>query len=347
MGQYSPRYRNEILKVKEQRLLSGAPSSISLTITGDVRRGRKGYAFGRDNHDDREHSARPSHPHGKSAFRNKQKKGSADCGNHRLTAQAVVARELAARRGQAKMTTADVLFQVRDDPERLARLQSYLRWKDVRRRARIARDTDATEVGTDEDNDYDYGSSSLPLLARLARRDDERTRRMTADEYRAWAECRSAGSFTYRRKRAFVEWCGLGRWSGAGDNHGGDGGDDDVLDALGLLACEGVRTLTERALAVKKREDEEEEGRKRKKRRTGPFVYRSYSYENGGGGDGKEANAPEARAVQPGHIRRAYEILQTPRKQFTAMMNGTRLRSPKKRPGIARDVSADRWRYLA
>ncbi|KAL2173677.1 transcription initiation factor IID, 18kD subunit-domain-containing protein [Thermothelomyces heterothallicus CBS 202.75] len=278
----------------------------------------------------------------------------------------VVARDLATGRGQTKITTNDVLFQVRHDPERLARLQNYMRWKDIRKRARIRAEettdhvTDVADPGADDDDHHHHhrdGDTEAPtwsaairtpppplllppwsllsmfphasdipsviaaaslmdqdddddeannnnnreplLLARLARH-DEHTRRMTADEYRAWSDCRTA-SFTYRRKRAFAEWCGRGA---AVDD---DDDDDDVLEIVGFLAREWVQTLTERALAVKKKEEEEEELRRRR------------------------WDAPRgASAVGPGHVRKAFEMLQTPPKRCTAMMNGTRLRRPKR-----------------
>ncbi|KAL2169523.1 hypothetical protein VTG60DRAFT_5916 [Thermothelomyces hinnuleus] len=291
------------------------------------------------------------------------------------------------------MTTNDVLFQVRHDPERLARLQNYMRWKDIRKRARIRAGettdhvTDVADPGADDDDHHHHhhdgdteapiwsaavrtpppslllppwsllsmfphasdipsviAAASLtdqdgddeannnnnnnkkkrePLLAWLARH-DEHTRRMKADEYHAWSDCRTA-SFTYRRKRAFAEWCGGGA---AVDD------DDDVLEIVGFLACEWVQTLTERALAVKKKEEEEEEKLRRRRRRkgatmaggTGPFVTRDH-----GNGDEEKRDGPGVSAVQPGHVRRAFEMLQTPPKRCTAMMNGTRLRPPKKR----------------
>ncbi|KAK0619641.1 transcription initiation factor IID, 18kD subunit-domain-containing protein [Immersiella caudata] len=40
--------------------------------------------------------------------------------------------DLAARRGSAKFTVADILFQVRNDPPRLERLKDYLRWRKIR-----------------------------------------------------------------------------------------------------------------------------------------------------------------------------------------------------------------------
>ncbi|AEO57172.1 hypothetical protein MYCTH_2117721 [Thermothelomyces thermophilus ATCC 42464] len=257
----------------------------------------------------------------------------------------VVARDLATRRGQTKMTTNDVLFQVRHDPERLARLQSYMRWKDIRKRARIRAEettnlvTDVAEpppplllppwsllsmfphasdipsviaaasfIDQDDDdeannnnNNNNNNNKREPLLARLARH-DEHTRRMTADEYRAWSDCRTA-SFTYRRKRAFAEWCGRGAAVDDDDND-----DDDVLEIVGFLAREWVQTLTERALAVKKKEEEEELRRRRRRMRDAPRG---------------------ASAVRPGDVRRAFEMLQTAPKRCTAMMNGTRLRPPK------------------
>lgn len=312
----------------------------------------------------------------------------------------VVAGELAARRGQSKFTTDDMLFQVRHNPGRLARLRNHMRWKQIRKKAKDKDDEAADDLDLDEvddlmeddrredaeptrpvksdydssspqpknasrvtpavpetsipplpwsvlsmfpnaqdipalaslENEEDSGSSELGplpggttnpwLLARLLK-NDERTRGMTADEYTTWAECRTA-SFTYRKKKTFREWCGLGV---IGDHRA----KDDMPEILGFLTSEWVQILTEQALAVKEQEAKTLKcqmarrgaGVKRKFDESGPF-----SLPEGGERDeerdDQDGPIPKS-AIQPRHVRRAFEILQTPPKKYTAMMNGTQL----------------------
>jgi transcription initiation protein SPT3 len=175
----------------------------------------------------------------------------------------------------------------------------------------------------------DQGSTTTSrwLLARL-QKNDERTNRMTADEYSTFSECRSA-SFTFRKKKTFREWCGLGVTA----DHRGK---DDVVEILGFLTSEWVQTLTERALGVKEQElralkyesVKVRAGVKRKFNESGPFTMR-----DGEGGklekDADEVPIPRS-PVQPQHVRRAYEMLQTSPNKYTAMMNGTQLRRRKR-----------------
>ncbi|KAK4039877.1 transcription initiation factor IID, 18kD subunit-domain-containing protein [Parachaetomium inaequale] len=320
----------------------------------------------------------------------------------------VVAAELAARRGQARFTTDDIIFQVRHDAERLARLQNHMHWKQIRKKAKVKDDEAADDLDLDEVDDLieddegrddaettgpadsdsdpstpqpkhagtvkaggpevsipplpwsiismfphtadipsiaalendeaaedgeqgpplDQGSTtSRWLLARL-QKNDKRTNRMTADEYSTFSECRSA-SFTFRKKKTFRGWCGLGVIA----DHRRK---DNVLEILGFLTSEWVRTLTERALEVKEQElralkyaaAKARAGVKRKFDEPGPFTMRD-------GEDGTlEKDADEVpmlkSPIQPQHVRRAFEILQTPPKNYTAMMNGTRLRQRKR-----------------
>ncbi|KAH6641907.1 transcription initiation factor IID, 18kD subunit-domain-containing protein [Chaetomium tenue] len=246
---------------------------------------------------------------------------------HMLT----VAGELAARRGQTKFTIDDIIFQVRNDAECLARLRNHMQWKQIRKRARVKDDGTADDLDVDDvddiiedeggdgdaeatgatepdpdpatpqsksdgtavmasgpevsipplpwsilsmfphaadipslaaiDNDDEIGgedpgpssgkTTSRWLLARLMK-NDERTRTMTAEEYNAWSDCRSA-SFTYRKKKTFREWCGLGVII----DHRAK---DDVLEILGFLTSEWVQKLTERALQVQRQEARESAG---------------------------------------------------------------------------------------
>ncbi|KAL2152771.1 hypothetical protein VTH82DRAFT_5956 [Thermothelomyces myriococcoides] len=279
----------------------------------------------------------------------------------------IVARELASRRGQTKITTNDILFQVRHDPEHLVRLQNCLRWKDIRKQAKITRAEGmgnhvAKAAERDVDGNRDDNSSTKELTPSAADRTPshpvplpsilppccgrrgygvaEATTIITATTAAAatvMAEAKrtsttpgrtavAGASFTYyRKKRALADWCGFARWRSAGTVGSGDRKDDEdyVLEMVGLLACEWVRTLTERALAVRDKE-------KHERAETRPFFF-TRDYGNDDGGDEEEIGVMEARAVQPGHIRRAYEMLQTQFRRYTAIMNRTRSRPSKKR----------------
>lgn len=176
------------------------------------------------------------------------------------------------------------------------------------------------------DDDEDSGSSELGplpgsatnpwLLARLLK-NDERTRSMTADEYTTWAECRTA-SFTYRKKKTFRDWCGLGVIA----DHRAK---DDLQEILGFLTNEWVQTLTEQALFVNEQDT-------RAMARRGPGVGRKF-YDSGpfslpGGEEMEEEKDIKDKPkgpIQPQHVRRAFEILQTPPKKYMTMLNGTQL----------------------
>ncbi|KAK3296615.1 transcription initiation factor IID, 18kD subunit-domain-containing protein [Chaetomium fimeti] len=317
----------------------------------------------------------------------------------------VVAGELAASRGQTRFTTNDIIFQVRNDAGRLARLRNHMQWKQIRKRAKVKDDEAVDDLDLDDvddiiddengdgdaetaeeahanadpskpqpkkdgkgvmdsgpeisipplpwsilsmfphtegipslaalDNDEGTGgenSSPLPgsttnrwLLARLMK-NDERTRAMTAEEYSAWSDCRSA-SFTYRKKKTFREWCGLGVIA----DHRAK---DDVLEILGFLTSEWVQTLTERALEVQRQEKTIESasavGRVGLKRKLneGPFTLRNDEVCQPEGGAGGESTS--RGPIQTHHVRRAYGILQTPPKKYTTMMNGVQLRQRKR-----------------
>jgi transcription initiation protein SPT3 len=304
-----------------------------------------------------------------------------------------------ARRGQTKFTTDDMLFQVRHNPGRLARLRNHMRWKQILKNTKskdddAADDLDLDEVddlmedadGVDEaqaagpveadsdsstsqpknadkmkvgvaemsipplpwsvlsmfpnaqdnpalaslDDDEECGSSELgPLpdsitnpwiLARLMK-NDERTRGMAADEYTTWAECRAA-SFTCRKKTTFREWCGLGVIA----DHRAK---DDLPGILGFLASEWVHALTEQALAVKEQETRAIKcdmacrgpGVRRNLDDSGPFSLPDGEQIE----EERDIKDKPASPIQPRHVRRAFEILQTPPKKYTAMLNGSQL----------------------
>lgn len=167
-------------------------------------------------------------------------------------------------------------------------------------------------------------TTSRWLLARLIK-NDERTRVMTAEEYSVWSECRSA-SFTHRKKKTFREWCGLGVIT----DHRAK---DDVLEILGFLTSEWVRTLTERALEAQRREikesagDNDRAGMKRKYN-DGPFAMR-----DGEGWELRIDTSDESVSKSPiqiRHVRRGFEMLQKPPKRYTVMLNRSQSRQQKK-----------------
>jgi hypothetical protein len=317
--------------------------------------------------------------------------------------QLVTAGELAARRGQARFTINDIIFQVRNDAGRLARLRNHMQWKQIRKRARVKDDEAADDLDLDEvddiiedeagegdaespeaaepnsdpstpqskrdgkaimasgpeasipplpwsilsmfphaadipsltslDNDDGIGgegpdpssSSTISpwLLARLMR-NDERTRAMTAEEYKAWSECRSA-SFTYRKKKIFREWCGLGSIA----DHRAK---DDVMEILGFLTSEWVQTLTERTLEIQWQETRDMEfmGRTGSKRKfdDGPFTLKHDQGWKLDKGTGEELGPRSP--IQTRHVRQAFDTLQAPLKRYTAMLNGSPSRQRKK-----------------
>ncbi|KAK4104376.1 hypothetical protein N658DRAFT_418686 [Parathielavia hyrcaniae] len=233
-----------------------------------------------------------------------------------------VAEQLAARRGEARFTTNDILFQIRHNPGRLARLRHHMRWENIRVKAKSQRSKasippppwsilnmfpHASDIPSlaSLDNDEALGDSGLggtsnPWLLDRLLKDDERTRDMTANECTTWSECWSA-SFTYRKRKTFREWCGLGVIS----DHRAK---DDALEMLGFLTSEWVQVLTENALAIKEQE--------------------KMAVRLGKGEETETVQVP-GRPIQPRHVGRAFELLKTPPKRYTAMYNGTRLRQRK------------------
>ena len=175
------------------------------------------------------------------------------------------------------------------------------------------------------------GTPNPWLLARLAK-NDERTRGMTAQQYATWAECRSA-SFTFRKRKKFREWCGLGVIA----EHVAK---EDVLEILGFLTSEWVQTLTERALVAKLQEANAAEveaarvfaGMKRKRGGCDLFLVRDVGVVNmalDSDGFFPEDKPIPATPIQPRHVRKAFEELQIPPKKYTAMVSSRQLRHSK------------------
>ncbi|KAH6627271.1 transcription initiation factor IID, 18kD subunit-domain-containing protein [Chaetomium sp. MPI-SDFR-AT-0129] len=181
-------------------------------------------------------------------------------------------------------------------------------------------------------------SANHYLLAQLVK-NDQRTQSMTPAEYAHWSDCRAA-SFSHRKPARFRAWSGLGAVAGVKD--------DDLREMLGFFTTEWVQRLTEVAIGVKKEEGQVERAERVRREEK--------AWEKGWGGGlftlkrkwededdierdqestrrvkvGSDKEAKLANPVEPRHVRRAFEILQTPSKKYTAMMNGTQLRQRKR-----------------
>ena len=105
-------------------------------------------------------------------------------------------------------------------------------------------ENDSDSDDTDEDEREFYRNSRHRL-----RKADEVTRLMTHPEYLDYAECRQA-SFTYKKPTRFRDWLQIEQSTGMRPNN-------DILDILGFLAHEMVRSLTESSLLVKRDMDKE------------------------------------------------------------------------------------------
>ncbi|KAJ9416760.1 hypothetical protein QL093DRAFT_2446514 [Fusarium oxysporum] len=98
--------------------------------------------------------------------------------------------------------------------------------------------------GGDDDEDL-HAESNEATLDKL-RRADEKTKKMTAEEYVTFSEYRHA-SFTWRKVKRFREWSGLGVIADHKPT-------DDSLDILGFLTSEMVQRLTVIALLIQQQE---------------------------------------------------------------------------------------------
>ncbi|KAL0243695.1 hypothetical protein I308_105665 [Cryptococcus tetragattii IND107] len=191
------------------------------------------------------------------------------------------ARLLTHLRSSRFLSAEDLIFLIRDDRGKVNRLRTYLSWKDVRKRAK----EEAERAGEDIDLDVDEDKAmkgrkqmvklpwelltpftsflrSMPgkeeedeedddelqahedSMQRL-READEITKKMTKNEYAQYSECRQA-SFTYRRARRFREFINFSAYLDVRPN-------DDIVDILGFLAFEMVRSLCVTALDLRER----------------------------------------------------------------------------------------------
>jgi transcription initiation protein SPT3 len=100
-------------------------------------------------------------------------------------------------------------------------------------------DSDARE----DEEEIDFHKDSIARL----KQQDITTRSMNQAEYVDYAECRQA-SFTYKKPLKFREWLQLDKLAPGSNTRAGS----DLLDVMGFICYEMVRTLTELALKVKR-----------------------------------------------------------------------------------------------
>ncbi|KDE06690.1 hypothetical protein MVLG_03036 [Microbotryum lychnidis-dioicae p1A1 Lamole] len=200
----------------------------------------------------------------------------------------------------------DLMFLIRHDATKLNRLKMYLGWKDVRKKFKESDQDDEPEVmdepvavadrSTSErayrvpnkgiklpweittiygdclpetSEDEDAHSELTREMKKQLEHADELTKYMSKDEYNFYTECRHA-SFVYKKGKKFREFLNLGIVIESTLT-------DDVLDVLGFLAFEIIRTISEAGLELRKivtlaraenalrllrREKEEERGRR-------------------------------------------------------------------------------------
>ncbi|ODV90291.1 hypothetical protein CANCADRAFT_2023 [Tortispora caseinolytica NRRL Y-17796] len=148
----------------------------------------------------------------------------------------------------------------------------------------------------DDDEDLDDKEENLATMVRL-KVADERTRKMTREEYVHWSECRQA-SFTYRKAKRFREWARTAQIVEGRLN-------DDIMDILGFLTFEMVAILTEEALLVGAIEHKQCESPDRK-----PHDHFLFS------GPEKQVSA-----IEPRHVRQAFHRIQDRNSRSHIMRN--------------------------
>ncbi|XBW36604.1 hypothetical protein QEN19_002176 [Hanseniaspora menglaensis] len=202
----------------------------------------------------------------------------------------------------------DIIFLMRHDKSQVARLRTYLSWKELRKNSK---DQDKDKNGGDmkdgddkdkenkdkdkenkeqqdikratinlpweiqfmfseqpliNDSDEEDGANEMDELdteeflksQKKLKQADERTLKMSKEEYVHWSECRQA-SFTFRKAKRFKEWCNYSKiQEQMGFNPNGAGGgklSDDVVDVLGFLTFDIVCNITELGIKILKQEE--------------------------------------------------------------------------------------------
>lgn len=240
------------------------------------------------------------------------------------------------RRGSRFVTAEDLMFLIRQDPQKVHRLKLFLSWKDVRKDARkggkadddIQEDVDEVddhniqgkskkkikfswdllgyygsvleEEDDEDDDDDDARQASEDQQQRLKHADDI-TKTMTKEEYMYYSECRQA-SFTFKKQAKFRKWCEMGTYYDTKPR-------EEVLDILGYFSYEAVSALTETGLKIKanweaKTSKEREESSESKN--IGIF----------------SRPRTEQTPLHPMHIHEAYRLLQRTNKHFFQNFTG-------------------------
>ncbi|KAJ0121897.1 spt3 [Diaporthe amygdali] len=240
------------------------------------------------------------------------------------------ASDLARRRGSPVFSKDDLIFQIRHDASRVARLRNLLVWNTVRRKAKDAEEVedagnDGGEVMADDDaEDQDeesaardsrlpvialpwdipsYFSEAAPAPSEGEEPDEAATEAKLERLRRASERTRNMtvaeyatwseyrhASFTRRKVKRFRAWSGLGVIAEHKKN-------DDVLDIIGLITSEMVHKLTMVAMRIQKEEMLRLENATRLSSPAKPTAP-----------VGLFAQPTEARkAVEPRHVRQAFQ----------------------------------------
>ncbi|RKP13288.1 transcription initiation factor IID, 18kD subunit-domain-containing protein [Piptocephalis cylindrospora] len=194
------------------------------------------------------------------------------------------------RRGSRSISYEDILFIIRHDRVKVARLRNFLSWKDVRKNVKdnqgggadpneeLVEEADVGKyeihpskarkkqpklpwtplsqymdvLGERDDGDEEDEDEVEAYKESLARLKvaDDITRNMTREEYARWSECRQA-SFTFKKARRFRDWASMSALMDTKPN-------DDVIECLGYLTFEMVRKLTEWGMAIRREAEAEE-----------------------------------------------------------------------------------------
>eukprot|EP00835_Amoeboradix_gromovi_P001503 NODE_69_length_23719_cov_0.556689.p7 type:complete len:292 gc:universal NODE_69_length_23719_cov_0.556689:15863-14988(-) len=198
-----------------------------------------------------------------------------DMVRHHLMEIVSLANEASRQRSSRNIGIEDIIFVIKHDKTKVARIKTYLSYKDVRKNAK---DEDEVAEGIEEEDGdelkskvnvrlpWEYIEGFTDVLEdeevedqndKIATFEDNqrlkeadiKTRDMTAQEYMFYSECRSA-SFSHRKGKRFRTWINMGSLTDVKPN-------DDVVDILGFLGYEMVRRITEFALVIKKESEKE------------------------------------------------------------------------------------------
>ncbi|KAM0547211.1 hypothetical protein ACHAPJ_010471 [Fusarium lateritium] len=264
-----------------------------------------------------------------------------------LVLMLTTANDLAARRGQRVFGINDIIFQVRHDPARLARLQTLLRWKAIRRKAKANNENNEEDLEADDGEDLaeedlvnatvedtatkkterpaallpwdvefffsEYppgGDDNESLLAESSATSLERLR--WADEVTKNMTAAEYAKWSDYRHASFIlrKKKRFRTWCGLGviaQNKSSD----DSLEIIGFLAVEMVKRLTDIALSI---QEQELTNQQRMTGQSAALV--------GARSHGLFVSAnPERPPINVGHVRRAFERTQMKAKRRRLQLN--------------------------